>query len=76
MNLAKHLEVYKEARQQWKGYEDQNPNIQVLDNAIGQLEQMVAQQNQGGGQQAPQGLPQAQAQLQQQLTSGALGGVQ
>ena len=76
MNLARHLEIYKEARQQWKGYEDQNGNIQILDNAIAQIDQMVAQQKSGGGQQPQQGLPQSQVQQQQQLTSGALGGLQ
>ena len=75
MNLKKHLEVYKEARQQWVGAEEQNPNTALLDQLIAQVEQMIqAQQQQGGQQQA--GLPQVQAQLQQQLTSGAIGGVQ
>jgi hypothetical protein len=74
MNLAKHLEIYKQERKRWTGHEEQNPNVALLDSAIEQLEDAV--NNQAQGQQVQQGqLPQAQAQLQQQLTSGALGGV-
>lgn len=75
MNLKKHLAIYKEERKRWNGYEEQNPNVALLDSAIEQLEEAVSGQGQGGSPQA-QGLPQSQAQLQQQLTSGALGGVQ
>jgi len=75
MNLKRHLEIYKDARKRWQGAEDQNPNVELLDQVIANVEQMVAQQQQGG-QQPQGGLPQSQAQLQQQLTSGALGGLQ
>jgi hypothetical protein len=76
MNLARHLEIYKEARQQYVGMEEQYPNVALLDSLIAQIEQMVQSQQQAGVQAQQQGLPQSQAQLQQQLTSGAIGGVQ
>jgi hypothetical protein len=77
MNLKKHLEVYKEERLRWQGSEDQNPNVAALDSAIEQLENAIEQQaSQGGGSQQSLAPPQSQAQLQQQLTSGALGGIQ
>jgi len=74
MNLKKHLEIYKQERKRWTGNEEQNPNVALLDGAIEQLEEAVKNQTQGG--QAQTGQPQVQAQLQQQLTSGALGGIQ
>ena len=75
MNLDKHLKIYKDVRQKWVGREDENENVEILDNVIAQLEQMTQEQPdaQAGSQQA---LPQGQAQLQQQLTSGAIGGIQ
>lgn len=76
MSLKKHLEIYKQERMRWQGYEEQNENIAVLDQAIAQLEQMV---HQGGGQGGanPQGslpgTPTDSVAAGQQL-SGVLGG--
>jgi hypothetical protein len=69
MNAPKHLEIYKQERTRFQGYEEQYPNLAVLDQAIAQLEQEAA---------TPQ--PQANAQLQgegeqnRQALSGQAGG--
>jgi len=77
MNLKKHLEIFKQERKRWVGSEEQNPNIEMLDQAISQLEEAIAQQSSGQGMGAQQAaLPDTNAQIQQQLTSGALGGLQ
>lgn len=70
MNLKKHLEVYKEARTQWAGREDDNPNVKgVLDAVIAQIEQRM-QAEQSGGAVAPTPA------TNQALLSGAMGGIQ
>ena len=76
MNLKRHLEIYKEERKRFVGSEEEYPNVDLLDQAIEQLEEAINAQPSGGQQQQSAGMPQAQAQLQQQLTSGALGGLQ
>jgi hypothetical protein len=74
MDLKKHLEVYKEARTQWAGREEENPNVAVLDQVIAQIEQRIQAQGSGG---APQVNPAAtEAQLGGQVRAGAMGGVQ
>jgi len=73
MNLKKHLEIYKQERMRWTGYEDQNQNIGLLDNAIAQLEQMVGQQG-AQGQLGQQGVA-TESVVQGQETAGVLGGI-
>ncbi len=78
MNLAKHLEIYKEGRLTWQGVEDQNPNVELLDQVIAQIENRIAQDAQAGGaQQQPQQQGAVPEAVQQgQVTSEALGGLQ
>ena len=71
MNLKKHLEVYKSERNRWKGAEDQNPNIQILDSVIAEIEQRIQQPAAAVVQTPAVGAPEA---ARQEL-SGAMGGL-
>lgn len=74
MNLKKHLEIYKEARTQWLGKEELNPNVTaVLDPVIAQIEQRIRGGG-GTGQTIAQNAPEAVR--GGQLMSAALGGIQ
>ena len=71
MNLKAHLKIYQGERLRWKGHEDKNQFVEgVLDVVIEQLNQQMADQGGGGGQ---QGNPTASVANGQEL-SGAMGG--
>lgn len=71
MNLKKHLEVYKSERNRWNGFEDQNPNVEILDRVIAEIEQRI-QQPAAATQQASPEVSQGEANRQE--LSGLLGG--
>lgn len=76
MDLKLHLKVYKEARTQWQGYEDQNPNVEILDQVIAQIEQRFQAIPMGGAGTPAIAQPAMEATQNGRLQSAALGGVQ
>ena len=75
MNLARHLDVYKSERVRWRGREDQNENIEILDNVIAQIEQRQSGAPQGGGQQVEATPIVSNGERDRQQLSGAMGGI-
>lgn len=77
MNLKKHLEIYQQERMRWQGFEDQNPNVAVLDRVIQSLQQMVnsgGQNVQAQATGAEAGVAPAEAVANGQAISAAFGG--
>lgn len=77
MNLARHLELYRQERARWAGREESNPSIEgVLDAVIAQIEARMAEGTGAG--ESPGGMPPVQGEQMMggQLMSGAAGGVQ
>jgi len=74
MNLQKHLDMYRSERVRWKGKEDQNPNVEVLDNVIEQIQNRISQPPQQA-QAAPTPNTASPGEQARQELSGAMGGV-
>jgi hypothetical protein len=74
MNLDRHLEIYKAERTRWNGREESNPNVEILDAVIAQVEQHI--QSAQGGQAPGMAAPQSGSMMGGQQISEAFGGVQ